>query len=88
MSSQPADSLELQTDPVLVITNKQRQTEAKNAELQQWKDMSVYQKVNDVGQECISLRWVMKEKPDGEGGMVCKARLCVRGFEEEKNFSR
>ena len=57
LSSQPADSLELQTDPVLVITNKQRQTKAKNAELQQWKDMSVYQEVDDVGQECISLRW-------------------------------
>ena len=48
--------------------------------------MGVYKEVADIGQECISLRWVLKDKIDDEGKTICKARLCARGFEEEQDF--
>ena len=48
--------------------------------------MGVYREVEDQGQHCISLRWVVKDKLDGDGIKICKARLCVRGFEEEQDF--
>ena len=48
--------------------------------------MGVYEEVNDDGQERISLRWVLKDKVDTDGNTSCKARLCVRGFEEEQDF--
>ncbi len=70
----------------LLATNKSRELEAKLAELDQWKTMGVYQEIEDNGQECLSLRWVVKDKLSDEGVQVCKARLCVRGFEEETNF--
>jgi hypothetical protein len=70
----------------LLATNKSRELEAKLAELDQWKSMGVYEEIEDNGQECLSLRWVVKDKLSDEGVQVCKARLCVRGFEEETNF--
>ena len=42
--------------------------------------------VDDQGQDCISLRWVIKDKLDNNDKVFCKARLCVRGFEEDLNF--
>ena len=80
------NSDEMITDPVLYTTNKAKEMNAKITELQQWKDMGVYEEVNDEGQDCISLRWVLKDKVDDEGNTFCKARLCVRGFEEEQDF--
>ena len=38
-----------------------------------------------LGSQCISLRWVMKEKVVNEKKII-KACLCTRGFEEEQNF--
>ena len=73
-------------DPVLLITNKTKELNSKLVELRQWKDMGVYQEVDDKGQDCISLRWVLKDKLDNDGIKICKARLCVRGFEEEQDF--
>ena len=73
-------------DNALLLTNKGKELEAKHVELAQWKTMSVYEEVDDNGEECISLRWVIKEKTDENGGQICKARLCVRGFEEEQDF--
>jgi hypothetical protein len=70
----------------LLLTIKEKELEAKHIELAQWKTMEVYEEVEDNGEECISLRWVLKDKPDGNGGHFCKARLCVRGFEEEQDF--
>ena len=48
--------------------------------------MGVYKEIPDDGQDCTSLRWVVKDKVDNMGNTFCKARLCVRGFEEEQNF--
>ena len=75
-------------DPVLHVTNKSREMEAKHTELEQWKSMGVYREIPDEGQECISLRWVLKDKVNNEGTTFCKARLCVRGFEEEQDFRK
>ena len=56
-----------------------RQAMAK--ELESWKDLGVYVEEEDVGQQCISTRWVITEKYK-EGSRVVKARLVARGFEE------
>ena len=48
--------------------------------------MGIYQEVDDIGQDCISLRWILKEKIDDNGGKMLKACLCVRGFKEELTF--
>ena len=73
-------------DKVLLTTNKSKELDAKNTELEQWKSRAVYKEVEDKGQDCISLRWVLKDKLDDNGASICKARLCVRGFEEEQDF--
>ena len=51
--------------------------QAKHVELRKLKDFDVYDVVEDVGQPCISTKWVITRK---DGGM--KARLVARGFEE------
>ena len=57
-------SLNEQTDhetivhETLVSTNKAKQLEAKLNKLSQWEQESVYDEIDDKGQECISLRWV------------------------------
>ena len=56
--------------------------EAKEKELQSWRENNVYEEVEDVGQKAISTRWIVTEKIKG-GEVVCKARLVARGFEEE-----
>ena len=56
--------------------------EAKEKELGSWKENQVYVEVEDEGQECISTRWVCEWR-EREGKMVPKARLVLRGFEEE-----
>ena len=51
--------------------------QAKHVELRKLKDFDVYDEVEDVGQPCISTKWVITRKDDG-----MKARLVARGFEE------
>ena len=79
-------SQENQIDIALLMSKQEKEQDAKCKELEQWRSMGVYEEVPDEGQECISLRWVIKDKLDSEGNTFCKARLCVRGFEEEQNF--
>ena len=83
---QPDTTVEHQSDTLLLACKQSRELEAKMTELNQWKDMGVYKEVENQGQDCISLRWVLKDKLDNSGSVICKARLCVRGFEEEQNF--
>ena len=56
--------------------------EAKERELQSWRENNVYKEVEDIGQKAISTRWIVTEKIK-EGKKICKARLVARGFEEE-----
>ena len=58
---------------------------AKEIELDQWKIQNVYTEEPDVGQTCISLRWVITPKVIDNKPSV-KARLVARGFEETKDF--
>jgi hypothetical protein len=62
--------------------------QAQNDEFERWNKYDVYEEVEDEGQEAISTRWVVTEKPDGSGGMKMKARLVARGFEEDSSDIR
>ena len=56
--------------------------EAKSRELESWIREDVYQEVEDVGQETITVRWVITPKLV-DGVMTTKARLVARGFQED-----
>lgn len=65
----------------ILIVNDDAFMPAKHAELSNWKQNDVFEEVKDESQKCISTRWVciLKETPYG---VVPKARLITRGFEE------
>ena len=83
----PTVGVERVVDPVLLTRNKEAEVQAKRAELDEWKNKGVYTEIEDRGQDCMSLRWVVKSKIiNGKEGI--KARLCARGFEEEQDFRK
>lgn len=55
---------------------------AKEEELKSWHDQKVFVECEDVGQKCISTRWVCTIKCK-DGSTINKARLVARGFEED-----
>ena len=55
---------------------------AKQLELENWKQFGVYDEIPYSGQKLMSTRSVITEK-ETEGVGNVKARLVVRGFEEE-----
>ena len=59
--------------------------EAKKFELEQWEKFRVYERVPDIGQPRISVRWVCNEKLSEDGSSKVKARLVARGFEERSD---
>ena len=64
-------------------TDQARFKDAKLEELKRWRDMEVYDEIDDLGQgPRISSRWVCTEKEKG-GKLVTKARLVAKGCEEE-----
>ena len=70
---------------VLLSQSKDEELNAKLNELEQWKSKGVYTEIEDKGQECISLCWVIKSKLiDSKPGT--KTRLCAQGFEEKQSF--
>ena len=77
------DEWEVIEENVMMNTNKNLDfAEAKQKELDSWKKLNVYEQVENEGQYCISVRWVLTEKEVGEQ-KVQKARLVARGYEEE-----
>ena len=60
---------------------------AKLKELNEWKKEQVYTDEKDKGQDCRSLRRVLKEKLV-DGNKIIKARLCARGFKEAQDFRK
>jgi hypothetical protein len=59
--------------------------EAKNAELDNWTKFNAYDIVEDTGQEKITCHWVINEKETHDSlKVMCKARLCLRGFMEHE----
>ena len=59
--------------------------EAKLNELKSWEENEAYEEVERKDQSIISTRWVTRPKIT-EGKMKVKARLVLRGFEENINF--
>ena len=59
--------------------NEPEIVKAMEAEMDVWKKYGVYKEVKDTGQKTVSTRWVVTQKGKG----LYKARLVVRGFEEE-----
>ena len=58
--------------------------ESKKTELANWRQMEAIDVVEDKGQNVISTRWVLTEKEYPDGEIKPKARLVIRGFEEEE----
>ena len=54
---------------------------AQERELDNWKQLDVYQEVEDNGQDFVTVKWVPSLKEVG-GNKVKKARLVARGYEE------
>lgn len=66
---------------VMVLDDISAFNEAKFKELESWKNNDVYLEMEDTGQKCVSTRWVCSLKDTSEG-IIPKARLVARGFEE------
>lgn len=54
---------------------------AKQQEIENWQSNGVFDEVKDLGQKCVSTRWVCTLK-ETTNGVVPKAQLVARGFEE------
>ena len=74
-------------DESVLMFNSDEVIAAKEVEMQSWKDNNVFEEVDDVGQQTISVRWVITEKLKGNN-TVTKARLVARGFEEDTELLR
>ncbi|CAC5410126.1 unnamed protein product [Mytilus coruscus] len=62
--------------------NENQVKHAKQLEMDNWKSFNVYDEILYSGQKLMSTRWVITEK-EMNGERKVKARLVVRGFEEE-----
>ena len=62
--------------------------ETRKAELENssWIDLEAVDSVEDKGQRLISTRWVINEKEYPDGEVKPKARLAIRGFEENEDI--
>lgn len=69
------------TDADVLITKDISFDAAKQQEIENWQNNNVYEEVTDKGQKGISTRWVCTLK-ETSNGIVPKARLVARGFEE------
>ena len=49
-------------DEVFIAQSKEEEIKAKLTELEQWKSKQVYKEVEDTGQECVSLCWIIMSK--------------------------
>lgn len=65
-------------------TKSDKYAKAKEAEREKWREFNVYEEVNRndyPNTDVLSCRWVTSSK-DNDGEIVHKARLVIRGFEE------
>ena len=72
---------------MIILFNSAEVTKAKEIEIQNWINNNVFNEVEDMGQQTISVRWVITEKPINNK-FETKARLVARGFEEETSQLR
>ena len=59
--------------------------DAKEVELKNWQDFNVYTETQDKGQNTLTTRWVVTEKIGINDEPIIKARLVIRGFEEQEH---
>ena len=80
-----SDDTPEEVNVVLIPAYRHQEAEviqAKQVELQNWKDMEVDEEIKDQGQKVISTRWVIMEKIcEGQNG--AKARLVALRFDDE-----
>ena len=69
---------------MLVLYNNSDVSDAKEKEIKNWIKNDVFEEVEDIGQNYISVRWVITEKIK-EDQTTTKARLVARGFEEDSS---
>ena len=82
-----AKSSDIEWEPIpeaVMLSSQEEQSTlaAKLKELENWKQNNVYEEVPSSNQKAISTRWVITPK-EINGQLVTKARLVVRGFEDE-----
>jgi len=85
----PEDGVWQDEEANVVFIPKERHNEpgvvkAKHDEIDNWKRLEAVDVVDDKNQRVISTRWVVTEKTYPDGSVKPKARLVVRGFEEEE----
>ena len=83
--SQEESPTEVHYVQIYNLEEKEEVLRAKLKEIDSWKKNNVYTEVDDEGQKCISVRWVITPKVIN-GVMSVKARLVARGFEEIPDF--
>ena len=77
------DVQQLDEDAEMLVLYTDHDVEtAKNTEIDNWQKNNVFEAVENMGQDTLSVRWVITEKLKG-GKRVVKARLVARGFEED-----
>ena len=69
----------------IYLSHLEENIKAKMKELESWKKQQVYEEVENKGQYCISVRWVLKPKYI-DGVLSTKVWLCARSFEESQDF--
>ena len=69
-------------EEMLVLFNSTEVVNAKEKEIANWLENDVYEEVEYTNQSLLSVRWVVTEKVKN-GEEIVKARLVVRGFEED-----
>ena len=72
---------EVNLSETYIVETEKSVSDVKEKELQNWKIEQVYEEVDDVGQDYVSVRWVITKKLV-DNQYVTKARLVARGFQE------
>ena len=67
---------------MMVLFNSEEVMCAKKKEVKNWQDNNEYEEVDDIGQNALSVRWVITEKMVNKQPSV-KACLVARGVEED-----
>ena len=72
---------------MVVLFHSDETMDAKRKELKNWEENDVFEEVDDVGQDVLTVRWVITEKMMNHRPVI-KARLVARGFEEDALFRK
>ena len=76
-------SYQMKTEEIFLSASldKEKITEAKLEEIESWRRNNVFEEINDIGQDRVSVKWIVKEKIKNNMRKY-KARLVARGYEE------